>query len=65
MSELEKRVEKLEEDKGINTMKTLEDLQDRAFRKGSPEGMSGTMFTNYIRGLYPEYYLTPPEVKRD
>jgi len=56
MGDLKKRVENLEEDKGLNTRKTLEDLQDRAYKNGLPKEMTGTMFTDYIRGLYPEYY---------
>ena len=38
--------------------RVLEDLQDRAAKSGLPKDMSMTMFTDYIRGLYPEMYTT-------
>ena len=53
-------IEELEQDKKHHTMRVLEEIQDRGFKDGNiPKGWTGTQFTNYIRGLYPEYYTEP------
>ena len=45
------------DEKQRQIMEVLEDLQDRACREGILETCSGLCeFTDYIRGLYPEYY---------
>lgn len=45
-------------------MAVIEDVQHRAFHtKNFPGTMSGVAFTDYIRGLYPEYYKTLKELK--
>lgn len=48
---IDKNEEKLSDEK---LKSILEDLQDRACRVGIPSGLSD--FTDYIRGLYPEFY---------
>jgi len=36
----------------------LEDVTDRACKRGFPNGMSLCDFVDWIRGLYPEYYIS-------
>jgi hypothetical protein len=57
------RVEALERRVGLRdkrevTCRVLEDVQDRACRNDALKaiGVSLTQFTDWIRGLYPEYY---------
>ena len=67
------RVESLEQrigpyDKRKVTCRVLEDVQNRAYRYDAlgDVGMSLAQFTDWIRGLYPEYYalLTDNETKQ-
>jgi hypothetical protein len=40
-------------------MRIIEEVQNRAFAKGLPNKiLTSTEFVNYIRGLFPEYYVT-------
>lgn len=49
------------EEKRLQVTSVLEDIQDRGCRQGFPNDMHLTAFTDWIRGLYPEYYsLTNP-----